>query len=108
MPDEASRQWIVEPPAPGEVTFHVAVGEGVDLTEEQERALSEFVRSLEQGDAEVTGHATAGKCSAYAHCTDKTCKPVRCTVFDCDVLKSGLTAGSGQAWSLMGTIGPPA
>ncbi len=103
MPDDgASRQWIVEPPGPGVVTFHMSFGEGVELSDEQERALSEFVRSLESSDPEVTGHAG---CTAYSHCTDKTCKPVRCGTFDCDVLHSDLTASAGGAWNLMGTFG---
>ena len=102
--DSGDRQWIVEPPGRGEITFHMAVGDGVDLSEEQERALSDFVRSLETSDAEVTGHdMVTGRCSAYSHCTTKTCKPVKCTVFDCDNLTSQLTAGSGQAWNIMGT-----
>jgi len=29
-------------------------------------------------------------------------------VFDCDNLTSQLTAGSGQAWNIMGTFTPPA
>src|SRR5262245_45439671 len=101
--EEASREWIVEPPAAGEITFHVAFGEAVELSPEQEQALSDFVQSLETSDAEVTGH-TAGRCTAYSACTDKTCRPVKCTVFDCTKMKSELTSGAG--WSLMGSFKP--
>jgi len=104
--DKAGRQWIVEPPAAGEVTFHMAFGEGVELTEEQEAALSELMRTLESSDAEVTGHAHS--CSAYSVCTDKSCKPVRCSTFVCHGLTSlpvNISAG-GTAWNLMGSFGP--
>ena len=42
---------------PGEVSLHLAFGEGVQLTEEQEAAVSALLRSLEAVDAEVTGLA---------------------------------------------------
>jgi hypothetical protein len=100
--DAGARQWIVEPPAPGEVTFHMSIGEDVELTEDQERALSVFVKSLETADAEVTGHSS--RCSAYSSCNDKTCKPVKCNVFDCTKMTSTLTAASGGGWSLMGSF----
>jgi len=105
MPDEndASRRWIVAPPGPGQVSFHMAVGEGVDLSPEQEAALSELMRALESSDAEVSGHAIAGKCSAYASCTEKSCSPVRCATFVCHGLKAELTT-STSTWNLMGTF----
>jgi len=105
MPDEneAGRRWVVKPPAAGEISFHMEFGEGVDLTEEQEAALSELMRALESSDAEVTGHAMAGKCTAYSSCTDKSCKPVRCSTFVCHGLTANLSAG-GSSWSLMGSF----
>ncbi len=101
---QGERRWIVEPPlAAGEVSLYVAIGEGVELTAEQEAALSELMRTLESDDAEVTGHAPC----KLSFCTDKSCKPVKCSVFNC----SGLTvswpvADSGGSWSLMGSFGP--
>ena len=34
------REWVVEPPAPGEVTLFMATGDGVELTDEQQAAIS--------------------------------------------------------------------
>ena len=104
MPDEsdAGRRWVVEPPGPGEVSLHMAVGEGVDLTAGQEAALSELVRSLESSDAEVTGHDVAARCGAFSSCTGKQCNPVRCSTFVCKGLV-GVTAET-QSWNLMGTF----
>jgi hypothetical protein len=79
-------------------------GDGVELTEEQEAALSELTRALESRDAEVTGYAVAGKCGAFAECTNKSCKPVRCSTLVCHGLTSQLAAGSGSTWSLMGSF----
>src|SRR5256885_2140021 len=106
MPDEeeGARRWIVEPPGPGEVAFHLSIGEGVELTEEQEQALSDFVKSLETSDAEVTGHGKTGPCAWK--CTDHSCKPVKCATLICDGLTSELTASAGGSWSLMGSFSP--
>jgi hypothetical protein len=104
--NEGERRWVVEPPAPGEVSFHMAFGEGVDLTEEQEAALSELMRTLETNDAEVTGLAANTKCSAYSTCTDKSCKPVRCSTFVCHGLTAQISAAGGGAWNLMGSFSP--
>lgn len=104
MADESQgeRRWIVEPPRPGEIKFHMSFGEGVELTSEQEAALSELTRSLESSDAEVTGLA---KCS-LATCTDKTCKPVKCDTYVCHGLTADLSGVNTTTWSLMGTFGP--
>ncbi len=99
--NQGERQWIVEPPAAGEVSFHMAVGEGVDLTAEQEAALSELMRTLESNDAEVTGHRQPCKLSS---CNQKSCKPVRCATFICHFLTAELTAEASAPWNLMGTF----
>jgi hypothetical protein len=104
--NEGEREWIVEPPGPGEVAFHMSFGDGVELTAEQEAALSELMRALETNDAEVSGLALAGKCGAYSACTDKSCKPVRCSTFVCHGLTANLSAVSGSAWNLMGSFSP--
>jgi hypothetical protein len=106
MPEgnDAGRRWIVAPPGPGQVSFHMAVGEGVELSAEQEAALTELMQALESSDAEVSGHAVAGKCSAYSSCTEKSCSPVRCATFVCHGLKAELTTGT-TSWNLMGTFG---
>jgi len=96
--NESTRQWIVEPPGPGEVSLHMAFGEGVQLTKEQEAAVSELLRSLEAVDAEVTGHA---KCTQQSTCTKLTCDPVVCNL-KCGTL-SGLAQTAG-GWNLMGSF----
>ncbi len=103
--DAGARQWIVEPPGANEITFHMSFGEDVELTADQERALSEFIESLERGDAEVTGHTT-GPC--YWNCTDHGCDPVKCGGFHCTNLcathKTTISASTGSSWSLMGSF----
>ena len=54
--NEAGRRWVVEPPvASGEISLYMAVGDGADLNDEQQAALSALLRSLEAADAEVVG-----------------------------------------------------
>ena len=100
--NQNERRWIVEPPAAGEVSLFLAFGEGVELSPEQEVALSELMRSLETDDAEVTGHA---KC-ALSTCDHKSCNPVKCATFICNDLTSKLTGGVGSSWSIMGSFSP--
>ena len=104
MPDgnDAGRRWIVAPPGPGQVAFHLAVGEGVELTADQEAALSELMAALESSDAEVTGHATAG--CKLSSCTEKSCSPVRCSTFVCHGLKAVQLESTTTSWNLMGTF----
>jgi hypothetical protein len=110
MADEEgrTRQWIVEPPpAAGEVSIYLAVGEGVDLTAEQQAALEALLRTLEMGDAEVVGHA--GSCGdLITDCDPLTCHKVNCSSLDCGLNKpkSSLTSLGGQSWALMGSFGP--
>jgi hypothetical protein len=109
MPDDeqGGRQWIVEPPGPGQVALRVAFGEGVQLTEEQADAVAELLRTLETQDPEVTGHAldTKGGCPKQSSCT-LTCNPLKsCNTLKCPKLSASLTAGS---WNLLGTYSPSA
>ena len=87
--DEGRRRWIVEPPGPGEISLHMALGEGVELTEEQESAVRALVNSLESRDPEVTGHAIAEcpreYCSAFRLCPKE--------------------AAAADHWNIMGTFG---
>src|SRR5438046_10703823 len=39
-------RWLLEPPAPGEVHLHVAVGEGAQLTPELQEALEQLLSRL--------------------------------------------------------------
>ena len=100
--NQGERRWVVEPPAPGEISFHMSFGEGVELTVEQEAALTDLMRVLESADAEVTGHS----CSKFSSCTGKSCKPVKCSTFVCHDLTANLT-GTSATWSIMGSFGTP-
>ena len=113
MPDEnEGRQWIVEPPpAPGEVSLYMACGEGVELTHDQEAALSDLLRSLEVDDPEVIGHkecpSRAG-CSEFSVCwPGLTCGKVSCGGLMCNLSgqKASAAAGPGS-WNLMGSFRP--
>ncbi len=113
MPDEhEGRQWIVEPPpAPGEVSLYLAVGDGVDLTDEQQAALSELLRTLETGDAEVIGHGqpcpTRAGCSEYSVCHPALqCGKVVCGGLMCTSLSKSVTSSTtgGTSWNLMGSF----
>jgi hypothetical protein len=109
MPDDADRerQWLVEPPpAPGEVSLFVAVGDGVQLTPEQEAALGALLRSLESNDADVVAYAAdTPKCDLMTDCTPLTCKDVHCTL-GCHPLSPKISATAASAWSLMGSFSP--
>jgi hypothetical protein len=51
-------RWLLEPPAPGKVHLHIAVGEGVELSPEVQRAIEGLARALVE--PEVAGHALRG------------------------------------------------
>lgn len=109
MPDETeSRQWIVEPPPrPGEISLYLACGDEVELSPEQEAALSALLRSLEYDDAEVVGHGTCTSkagCGEYSACWPSlTCGKVTCGLLMCNLSGAAAPAGSGS-WSLMGSF----
>jgi hypothetical protein len=97
--DDDAREWVVDPPGPGEILFQITAGEGAELTPEQEEAVYELMRSLEA--AEVVGHATA-KCPHLVVCNPKTCPPLSCNVLKCNLISTGFTGGT----SIMGSFGP--
>jgi hypothetical protein len=99
---EGERQWVVEPPAPGEVKIFVAAGGGAGLSAEQEGALVELVRALDEGDAEVTGLA-AGRVL-----TDPPSCHLNCPGLGCGAYSRPRSAAGGSAWTVMGTITPRA
>ena len=92
MSEQQGREWVVEPPGAGEVKVQLAVGEGVELTEEQKAALNELLQVLEGGEAEVVGHAMVHNCTLK--CGDLICS---------GNLQVGLT---GSNWSMLGTFTP--
>jgi hypothetical protein len=97
MPDESddAREWVVEPPAPGEVTLFMAAGDGVELTDEQQAAISALVESLEASDAEVAGHAA---------CPSLICR-LECTLKSCDVLTKPVSSAATGGFTLMASFG---
>jgi hypothetical protein len=101
--NERGRQWIVEPPEPGAVSLHVAFGEGVDLTPEQQQALGNLLRTLEAGDADVMGLA---KCDGHVTNCTLQCGKVRCGTLECGPLTKGVTSMGTEQWNLMGTYSP--
>jgi len=102
MPDEGGRAWIVEPPAAGEVSFSLELGEGAELTSEQEAALGELIARLGSRDAEVAGFSEG--CPKAMGCWGLKCGKVICSVLICDELGKALTASGGM--TVMGTFGP--
>jgi hypothetical protein len=99
---ENEREWIVEPPGRGEIAVHIAVGDGVKLTEEQEQAISDLVWSLEAADTEVTGHGLP--CPKQGNCGKMKCPSFDCTTMKCGTFKDYVAAAPG-GWNLMGTFG---
>jgi hypothetical protein len=67
-----------------EVSLYLAVGDGADLTAEQEAALSALLRSLESGDAEVVGHSK--NCTRLSECLDLKCSKMTCNPLQCSSL----------------------
>ena len=105
MPDDSpgGRQWIVEPPpAAAEIALYVACGEGVELTSDQEAALSALLSSLEAAD--VTGFAGTQDCWDCHLCTALKCGKVGCDGLICNLNK--VMAGSTSGWNLMGSFSP--
>jgi hypothetical protein len=108
--NDASREWVVEPPRPGEVLFRLNLGEGVTLTEEQEAAVYELMQTLESGDAEyaeVTGHSIVSsptpKCPHLQTCSPLACPPLSCGVLSCGKLTA--IRGAAPGFGIMGTFG---
>jgi hypothetical protein len=101
--DQSGRQWIVEPPpAAGEIALYFATGEGMDLTAEQEAALSALLRSLETDDPEVTGH-DAPRCTDFSFCFPLKCGSVSCGNLTCGLLTKSAARGAG-GWNLAGSF----
>ena len=92
MSEEPRHEWIVEPPGAGEIMLQLAVGEGIELTDEQKDALSELLEALEGEEAEVVGHSMVHdctlKCSGNLECGSLTVKL------------------AGSNWSMLGTFTP--
>lgn len=102
------RRWIVEPPDPGEVRLRIAVGDGAELTREQEAALKRLIRSLEAGDAEVVGFGLSYDCQTFhGSCTQVNCPTLSCGVLTCTLTRKASLSGGGSgagAWDLLGSF----
>jgi hypothetical protein len=109
MPDESEseRQWVVEPPpGQGEISLYMACGEGVELTAEQESALSALLLTLEDSDAEVVGHSK--NCPELSICNPLSCGKVGCWPgLQCNTLTRSAAVSASQGWSLLGSFGSP-
>jgi len=89
--EEQGREWVVEPPGAGEIKVELAVGEGVELTDDQKAAVNELLQVLEGGEAEVVGLAMTSDCK------------LTCGLICQGNLQVGLT---GSKWSMVGTFKP--
>ena len=109
--DDAGRRWIVGPPGPGEVSLQISCGDGFELTDEQEAALSRLLRSLEQSDPEVVGHTDCRlggpNCDTLVSyptdCVRLRCKSVSCTL-DCGTFNKAAQLAGSTGWNLFGTF----
>ena len=59
-------RWLLEPPAPGEVHLHVAVGEGAQLTPELQEALEQLLSRLHETEFEVSSYCRLITCDSLA------------------------------------------
>lgn len=59
MAREQDLQWLTQPPAPGEVRLHVALGEGAQLSPEMHDALERLVRAVQAEQQDVQGFGAA-------------------------------------------------
>ena len=103
--DEAGRRWIVEPPEPGSISLHIAVGEDTELTEEQEAAIGALLGSLEARDPDVMAFAGCTQCPDVSWC-NLSCQKVRCGWLNCVLTKRGVAAQTTESWNLMGSLSP--
>lgn len=83
MSDEASGlEWLLEPPAPNEVQFHVATGADVELTPAAREAIETLLSEL--GGNEVEGFRFGiWDCDELAR---PSCAPDNCTLSNCQPL----------------------
>jgi len=64
--------WVVQPPEPRQLQIYIAVGDGVELDEEQRAALEALVRAFEERDVE--GFAFGADCPTVStSCTIRPC-----------------------------------
>ncbi len=76
MTDEAetNNDWLLQPPRPGEVHIHVAVGEEIEVSPEVRERIEELMASLVQ--SEVSGFAV--KCPMFDNCHGYSCNLATC------------------------------
>jgi hypothetical protein len=54
-------RWLLEPPAPGEIHFHLDIGDTTDLTPEARAAIERLMAALSP-DTDVAGYLMAKPC----------------------------------------------
>ena len=90
-------EWLVAPPAAGEVRLTVELGEGAQLSAEATEALERLVSEIE--DAEVTGFMMSGLSiglfggiTLNSSCGKMDCAKHNCSgVFECSAYNSQFT-----------------
>jgi len=107
MSGEPAGGWVVgPPPAAGEISLFVAVGEGVELSPQQEDALGQLLGALEAADAEVVGLGSpACPKNVVTGCDPLSCSTVICKSLVCWKLNPKAAAASAGGFTISGTFG---
>jgi len=73
-------EWLLQPPGPNEIQFQIAVGDGVEVSDDVRQALEDLMSKLQFDDVEGFGISCEPRCRTLANCGTKTCKPLNnCT-----------------------------
>lgn len=77
----AESAWLLEPPRPGEVRLHVAIGDDTQLSPEVRSALEALVGQVHEAEVEGFGVKAPPGCSTlscpeYGMCSDFSCWPL--------------------------------
>jgi hypothetical protein len=59
-------QWLIEPAATGDLKFHIAIGEGVEVTPEIRQAIERLMTALQGTDTQ--GYAASPSCIPDLSC----------------------------------------
>jgi hypothetical protein len=65
-PESQDLRWLLEPPAPGAVQIHIAVGEGTELTPEAREAIDNLLRMFQASETE--GYAAGPRLTMASSC----------------------------------------
>ena len=59
-------RWLLQPPQPGQIHLHVAVGEGTQLSPELQEALEQLLRTLQETEADVSAYCRLITCTSLS------------------------------------------